>query len=89
MRAIRCDIDHTHAYAHGGLTDVRNLAHLCTRHPTLKHATPWASPLGHTYTNHPPTLRAAGVRFDPHPDRSPKDGPPGVRFIPNGDPPPF
>jgi hypothetical protein len=141
MPAARCDIDHTHDYARGGRTDVGNLAHLCTRHHTLKHAAPWTvrqlpggvlcwtSPLGHTYTDHPPGAGTAGVRFEPDSDGTAGvvslsdgslsdrslgdepvddgppgdgslgdgpagdgpagDGPPGVRVMPDGNPPPF
>lgn len=39
--AARCDVDHTVAAAHDGSTDVRNLAHLCRRHHTLKHHSAW------------------------------------------------
>ena len=35
----RCDVDHSHDAARGGETSERNLAHLCRRHHTLKHAT--------------------------------------------------
>jgi hypothetical protein len=76
----RCDVDHTHDAALGGRTEIHNLAHLCRRHHTLKHATDWqvkqvgggslewTSPTGLVYIDVPtPTLR----------------------FIPTGDPPPF
>jgi hypothetical protein len=76
----RCDVDHTHDAAFGGQTHIDNLAHLCRRHHTLKHATDWqvrqlgggtlewTSPTGLVYIDVPtPTLR----------------------FIPSGDPPPF
>jgi len=76
----RCDVDHTHDAALGGPTHIDNLAHLCRRHHTLKHATDWqvrqvgggslewTSPTGLVYIDVPtPTLR----------------------FIPSGDPPPF
>ncbi|MCR2812585.1 HNH endonuclease [Microbacterium sp. zg.Y1090] len=36
-----CDIDHTVDRARGGATDVRNLAHVCRRHHTGKHHSPW------------------------------------------------
>jgi len=36
-----CDIDHTVDHARGGATDVRNLAHVCRRHHTGKHHSPW------------------------------------------------
>lgn len=37
----RCDLDHTIDAAHGGPTSACNLANLCRRHHTVKHATPW------------------------------------------------
>jgi len=37
----RCDIDHTTAREHDGPTELRNLAHLCRRHHTLKHHSAW------------------------------------------------
>ncbi|WP_349426381.1 DUF222 domain-containing protein [Microbacterium sp. LWS13-1.2] len=61
-----CDDDHTHDHARGGPTDIRNLACLCRRHHTLKHATDWTvrqlpggtlewtSPAGRPYLDHPP-----------------------------------
>jgi hypothetical protein len=61
-----CDHDHTRDHAHGGPTDIRNLACLCSRHHTLKHATEWkvrqlpggtlewTSPAGRHYLDHPP-----------------------------------
>ncbi|MDQ7878328.1 DUF222 domain-containing protein [Microbacterium sp. QXD-8] len=61
-----CDDDHTHDHARGGPTDIRNLACLCKRHHTLKHATDWTvrqlpggtlewtSPAGRPYLDHPP-----------------------------------
>ncbi|GAA1465108.1 HNH endonuclease signature motif containing protein [Microbacterium thalassium] len=67
----RSDLDHTRDWALGGPTDVGNLAHLCRRHHTLKHHTPWTvvqqpggilewtSPTGHRYPSHP----ASGVHF--------------------------
>ena len=39
--AMACDIDHTVAREHGGPTDALNLAHLCTEHHRLKHASTW------------------------------------------------
>ena len=68
--AHRCDVDHTHDAALGGETQIDNLAHLCRRHHTLKHAThwqvrqlgggtlEWTSPTGLVYIDVPsPTLR--------------------------------
>jgi len=68
------DADHTIAWEHGGPTSLANLAHLCRRHHTLKHATAWAvdqprpgelrwrSPQGATYVDRPPP---AGPTFAP------------------------
>ncbi|WP_195907799.1 HNH endonuclease signature motif containing protein [Microbacterium gorillae] len=64
--AIRSDADHTVDAALGGPTAIQNLGHFCRRHHTLKHHTRWradnlpggiirwTSPLGTTYTDHPP-----------------------------------
>ncbi|SDH91696.1 HNH endonuclease signature motif containing protein [Agrococcus jejuensis] len=66
------DADHTIAWEDGGSTSLGNLAHLCRRHHTLKHATAWTvsqptpgvlhwrSPLGHDYVDRPPPI---GPRF--------------------------
>jgi hypothetical protein len=65
MPTSRCDIDHTHDAAFGGDTVGDNLAHLCRRHHTLKHASRWAvrqvgggllewtSPTGRVYIDTP------------------------------------
>ncbi len=37
----RTDIDHTEDWAAGGATSISNLANLCKRHHTMKHATAW------------------------------------------------
>ncbi|WP_206447604.1 HNH endonuclease signature motif containing protein [Agrococcus sp. KRD186] len=37
----RADVDHTHDWDAGGATTIGNLAHLCRRHHTMKHATAW------------------------------------------------
>lgn len=39
--ARHCDVDHTTAWARGGTTSSRNLAHLSPRHHTLKDETRW------------------------------------------------
>lgn len=66
-------------YARGGPTDVRNLAHLCQRHHSMKQFTAWrvrqlsggvlewTSPTGTTYTDIP-TAYPAAVRFAPSDD---------------------
>ena len=73
-QSVDCsDIDHTIDYAHGGRTTLRNLAHLCRRHHTLKHATAWrvtqqpdgilewTSPTGRVY----PDVPTSTVMFRP------------------------
>jgi hypothetical protein len=64
--AHHCQIDHNHEHHDGGPTTLTNLAHFCVRHHTLKTETEWTvqqlpggtleftSPLGNTYTDHPP-----------------------------------
>ena len=66
-----CDVDHTIDAALGGPTSSDNLGHLCRRHHTLKHASPWTvaqdlngvftwvSPTGRTYVDVP----ESNVRF--------------------------
>lgn len=78
MAPWHCDIDHTTDAALGGSTSRDNLAHLCRRHHTLKHATAWSvtqrpggvlewtSPTGRKY----PDLPAPTVRFVPEPTAS-------------------
>jgi hypothetical protein len=85
LPAIRCEVDHTIDYALGGKTDISNLAHLCQRHHSMKQFAgwkvrqldggilEWTSPIGTTYTDHPPT---PGVHFAPDP------------YTPGGPPPP-
>jgi hypothetical protein len=63
--AERSDLDHTHAWEHGGATDHDNLACLCRKHHRLKHHTGWRvhqdhdgvvrwrSPSGRTLTTYP------------------------------------
>ncbi|WP_400995704.1 HNH endonuclease signature motif containing protein [Agromyces sp. GXQ0307] len=75
-RAVRSDIDHTTAWAHGGGTDADNLAHLCRGHHRLKHESGWrmaheprgvicwTSPGGHVLRTYPE------VPFDPVPRSS-------------------
>ncbi|WP_181003396.1 HNH endonuclease signature motif containing protein [Microbacterium sp. CJ77] len=83
MPAKRCDIDHTLAHAHGGVTCDRNLAHLCEGHHTLKHNTAWTvrqhpggvlewtSPTGRTYTDTP----ISTIEFAPDPEHEIPDDP--------------
>jgi hypothetical protein len=40
-RAQASDVDHSHAWEHGGRTDPDNLAHLCRGHHRLKHDSRW------------------------------------------------
>ena len=63
--ASESDLDHTHPWAQGGITEVDNLAPLCRHDHQLKHQTgwklqatepgvyQWTTPLGHTYTTGP------------------------------------
>ena len=98
LPAIRCEVDHTIDHAHGGRTACRNLAHLCQRHHSMKQFTAWrvrqladgilewTSPLGRTYTEHPPPLgvhftttasapSAEALNDDARPDSDPPDDP--------------
>jgi len=70
-RAATSDIDHGHAWADGGRTDARNLAHLCRGDHTRKHRLGWAmthlpggsirwtSPFGRSYLSEPSTVMRA------------------------------
>jgi hypothetical protein len=40
-RSVKCDLDHTTAWADGGATSIDNLAPRCRRHHTMKHQTKW------------------------------------------------
>jgi hypothetical protein len=63
--AVRCDIDHTQEWQHGGQTAHDNLAHFCKLHHAEKHHTSarvsqlpngdlrWAMPSGRIYTSEP------------------------------------
>ncbi|MBF4548884.1 HNH endonuclease signature motif containing protein [Pseudoclavibacter sp. VKM Ac-2888] len=63
--AACCDLDHTHAWEHGGTTSIDNLCGLCRGHHVMKHATAWTvrqlgggvlewrTPSGKTYTDQP------------------------------------
>ncbi|GAA1681279.1 hypothetical protein GCM10009807_26540 [Microbacterium lacus] len=74
--AVRCEVDHTIDWAHGGPTETRNLAHLCQRHHTMKQFTPWrvrqlpdgvlewTSPTGTVYVDIP-TAYPPAVAFAP------------------------
>jgi len=66
-RAAHCDLDHTEAWAEGGLTTADNLSHRCRSHHTMKHQTKWrverppgseravwTSPTGHEREADPP-----------------------------------
>jgi uncharacterized damage-inducible protein DinB len=60
-KACRCEIDHVHAWQHGGHTNPDNLVALCCRHHHGKHdagwrlkrlpdgSIEWTSPTGHSY----------------------------------------
>jgi hypothetical protein len=63
--AIRCDLDHTQEWQHGGQTAHDNLAHLCQQHHDEKHHTAvsvthqpngdirWTMPSGRSYPSEP------------------------------------
>lgn len=130
--AHRCDLDHNHAAAEGGLTEACNLCHFCRRHHVLKHLPgwrvrqlpggriEWTTPTGRLYIDHPPPrgeylpVPAPPRRSPPHeldvvergrphgprrrllPRRSDDVGegsgptrPSRVRFVADGDDPPF
>ncbi|WP_065571935.1 HNH endonuclease signature motif containing protein [Microbacterium oleivorans] len=79
VAAIRCEVDHTHDHAHGGRTELTNLAHLCQRHHSMKQFTAWkvrqltggvlewTSPLGRTYREDAPTPAVAFTPAETHP----------------------
>jgi hypothetical protein len=72
----RCQIDHNHEAQHGGATTVRNLAHLCTRHHTLKTETAW------TVSQDPDGT----LRFESPLEQQVRESPPPrVMFLPGGD----
>lgn len=100
-RAVRCDVDHGVARAHGGATADYNLAHLCRKHHRLKHNTGWqmsheaggvirwTSPAGHvlrTYPERPFIPVSAGAPVaEAEPDPPPADA--AVETLLDGDPP--
>jgi hypothetical protein len=71
-----CDIDHHHDAALGGRTTAENLGHLCRRHHTLKHHSPWhvepltdglyawTSPTGQVYIDKPPPVNTVTFTED-------------------------
>ncbi|MDQ1217239.1 HNH endonuclease signature motif containing protein [Microbacterium arborescens] len=75
--AIRCELDHTIAASHGGVTHVCNLANLCKRHHDLKHHTRWrvrqlpggrliwTSPTGRVYREDAPPPLVAFTTAEP------------------------
>ncbi|MFS0894494.1 DUF222 domain-containing protein [Microbacterium sp. 179-I 3D3 NHS] len=76
---IDCDIDHHHDAALGGATTLGNLGHLCRRHHTLKHHSPWhvepltdglyawTSPTGRVYVDKPPPVNTVTFTEDDTP----------------------
>lgn len=86
LLARLCDGDHTIDHAHGGPTDVGNLADFCRRHHMTKHNTPWrvrqlgggnlerTSPTGRSYVDRPPGV-ATHVTFEDVEDRMPAKAP--------------
>ncbi len=92
MSLDRCDIDHTRDAQFDGPTDSANLAHLCRRHHTLKHHTPWQvtqsgageltwrSPTGKVYTDRPTSTVTFSLdpECDPPPPPNPISYPAGA-----------
>jgi hypothetical protein len=69
--ATRCDLDHIHDRAFGGVTTLDNLCCLCKAHHRLKHeggfhpertthGITWTTPRGHHYTVVPDTMAVPG-----------------------------
>ncbi|WP_291051240.1 HNH endonuclease signature motif containing protein [Herbiconiux sp.] len=87
-RAQRCELDHVHAWAHGGETSHANLASLCSKHHHLKHESDWTvealpgrelrwtSPIGRVHITEP-----ASPAHPPWPER-----PPSPRLEPSPSP---
>lgn len=79
MPVHRCDVDHTVDAARGGPTSTCNLAHLCRRHHSLKHASDWTvrqrpdgtlewtSPTGRVHRDDPPAVVRFRASTDPPP----------------------
>ncbi|WP_306231182.1 HNH endonuclease signature motif containing protein [Agrococcus beijingensis] len=98
----RADVDHTRDFAKGGMTTLSNLAHLCRRHHTMKHATrwtvrqlpdgvlEWTSPLGTIHRDEP---EPQGPRFADTPSSDPWESiwaiPIGIVAPPSPDEPPW
>lgn len=76
-RAAASDVDHSHAWEHGGATDPDNLAHLCRGHHRLKHGSrwrieathpdgtvDWVSPTGRRHRTRPARAVGSGARIE-------------------------
>ncbi|WP_147038774.1 HNH endonuclease signature motif containing protein [Microbacterium aerolatum] len=86
MLARMCDGDHTVDHAHGGPTEIGNLADFCRRHHVTKHNTPWrvrqlgggilewTSPTGRIHVDRPPGV-ATHVTFEDVEERMPVPAP--------------
>lgn len=82
--ARRCDLDHNHAAASGGVTCDSNLSAFCRRHHMLKHHSPWhveqrpggvlewMSPTGREYVDRPPPQNTVVFTDDPPPTVHPR-----------------
>ncbi|WP_194397511.1 HNH endonuclease signature motif containing protein [Microbacterium atlanticum] len=76
--ARQCDHDHTIDYALGGRTEYGNLANVCKRHHTLKHASRWTVR----------QLAGGTLEFTSPSGRAYSDTPtPRVVFLPSDEPP--
>lgn len=87
--ALRADLDHTLAWAEGGVTSVDNLATLCRPDHTFKHASQWTvrqldhgvlewtTPLGKVIVDEPEPVGPQFLDRSSWPDASSGSGPPG------------
>ncbi|PPF44399.1 hypothetical protein C5B85_09595 [Pseudoclavibacter sp. AY1F1] len=94
--AARCDLDHTHAWEHGGTTTLENLCGLCRHHHVMKHTTAWTAtqlpggvmqlrtPSGKTLTDQP---EHHDVYFSPN-DEAPGKSEQTPERLPEPPPPP-
>ncbi|MCS5717060.1 HNH endonuclease [Herbiconiux sp. CPCC 205763] len=73
-RANRCELDHTHDWAHGGATTAENLTYLCSRHHHLKHDTGWTVKPDPDRPRHLNWRSPHGRHHHTAPARAPADG---------------
>ncbi|MFS0732719.1 DUF222 domain-containing protein [Microbacterium sp. 1P10UB] len=83
--ASRCEIDHTVAWEHGGVTSLDNLAPLCKGHHSLKHHSRWCVEQIEGSGGALVWTSPAGRRYRVDPERRV----PAFRVVDDGSPPPF